>query len=462
MRIYGGDLSRLQRLIDPLVITGLFNILVLSQWQSASLRLTATSSMVVLLAAALILPQGRLYQSYRQHSLFTLLRRLCTSWLLLLAVLLAIGFSAKVSAEFSRFAVASWVFLGWALLFSMHVGGRKLLRWHRSRGGNSRSVLYWGMPDAAIAFYQRLQRAPYLGLRMEAWFSPQSPSSERLPQGMPAWGGNLRDLRRWLEQHTVDQIVFSHVSRDDLSMADLLRFFGDTCIPVTYAPAWALPGMRFEIDQVADQPCIDLWRQNESPLDGLLKRGFDLAVATFAITVLSPVLAAIALAIRCTSPGPVFFRQDRYGLDGQRFAVVKFRTMRVLEAGDQQGLRQATRDDPRITPLGRFLRRWSLDELPQLFNVLMGDMSIVGPRPHAVDHNEQYRRLIPGYMQRHLAKPGMTGLAQIRGFRGETSTLEAMARRIAADLEYQRDWTLGTDLKILIKTVLHLRSPNAY
>jgi putative colanic acid biosynthesis UDP-glucose lipid carrier transferase len=154
--------------------------------------------------------------------------------------------------------------------------------------------------------------------------------------------------------------------------------------------------------------------------------------------------------------------QDRYGLDGRRFRIYKFRTMRVLEAGDQKGLRQATRNDPRVTPVGAVLRRWSLDELPQLFNVLEGTMSLVGPRPHAVDHNEQYRRLIPGYMQRHLFKPGITGLAQVSGFRGETSTLEAMALRVAADLEYQREWSLGRDLKILVKTVLHIRSPNAY
>jgi putative colanic acid biosynthesis UDP-glucose lipid carrier transferase len=156
------------------------------------------------------------------------------------------------------------------------------------------------------------------------------------------------------------------------------------------------------------------------------------------------------------------FSQDRYGLDGRRFRILKFRTMRVLEAGDQPGLRQATRDDPRITPLGRVLRRWSLDELPQLFNVIRGEMSLVGPRPHAVDHNEQYRRLIPGYMQRHTFKPGITGLAQVEGLRGETSNLQSMARRIDADLRYQRDWSLSLDLKILIKTFLRLRSPQAY
>jgi putative colanic acid biosynthesis UDP-glucose lipid carrier transferase len=173
-------------------------------------------------------------------------------------------------------------------------------------------------------------------------------------------------------------------------------------------------------------------------------------------------MVIIAVLVATTSPGPVFFRQARYGLDGRPFPMLKFRTMRVMEAGTTPGLRQASRDDPRVTPIGRILRRWSLDELPQLFNVVGGSMSLVGPRPHAVEHNEHYRRLIPAYMQRHLFKPGMTGLAQVEGWRGETAELEAMARRVEADLRYQRDWSLSLDFMILVRTVLHLRSGNAY
>ncbi|QCH14403.1 undecaprenyl-phosphate glucose phosphotransferase [Synechococcus sp. CB0101] len=463
LRLYGDDLNRLQRLVDPLYVTLLFDGLVLTQLRPRSTAEEWLIAAVVATLAALILPQGKLYQSYRQQSLLTLMRRLSLSWLLLLAVLLALAFGTKVSAQFSRLAVMNWALLGWCGLFLLHVGGRKLLRWWRIRGGNTRSLVYWGTAASAVDFVRRLEQSPYLGLKVVAWFSPAPPPIEqRLPAGMPAWGGGLPQLRHWLDDHSADQIVFSHVTTDQCSMVDLLRFFGDTCIPVTYAPGWVMPGMRFAVEHVADQPCIDLWRPHHSGLDAGFKRLFDLAVAGFALTLLSPLLIGLALAIRCTSPGPVLFKQDRYGLDGRRFLIYKFRSMRVVEAGDQKGLRQATRNDPRITPLGAVMRRWSLDELPQLLNVLKGDMSVVGPRPHAVDHNEQYRQLIPGYMQRHLAKPGMTGLAQIRGFRGETATLEAMANRIAADLEYQRDWSLSTDLRILIQTVLHLKSSNAY
>ena len=166
--------------------------------------------------------------------------------------------------------------------------------------------------------------------------------------------------------------------------------------------------------------------------------------------------------MKLSSPGPVFFRQKRYGLDGKCFWVYKFRSMRVLEAGDQPGLKQATRFDPRVTSVGAVLRRWSLDELPQVFNVIRGEMSLVGPRPHAVEHNEYYRQHVAGYMQRHAFKPGITGLAQVEGLRGETAEMNAMARRIDADLRYQRDWSLKLDVKILIKTLLQLKSPNAF
>jgi putative colanic acid biosynthesis UDP-glucose lipid carrier transferase len=178
------------------------------------------------------------------------------------------------------------------------------------------------------------------------------------------------------------------------------------------------------------------------------------------LVVLSPLLILIAILIPLTSPGPVLFSQDRYGFRGKRFRILKFRTMTVMEAGDQAWLVQASRHDPRITPLDKYLRRWSLDELPQLVNVLKGEMSLVGPRPHAVDHNELYRGQITAFMQRHQFKPGMTGLAQVEGWRGETSTLQSMASRIEADLRYQRDWSLRLDVKILLRTVFGLSSPN--
>jgi putative colanic acid biosynthesis UDP-glucose lipid carrier transferase len=169
----------------------------------------------------------------------------------------------------------------------------------------------------------------------------------------------------------------------------------------------------------------------------------------------------IALAVKLSSPGPVIFKQRRYGLNGEEILVYKFRTMKVCEDGEE--IRQATRDDERVTPIGRFLRKTSLDELPQFINVLQGCMSIVGPRPHAVAHNELYRKLISGYMLRHKAKPGITGWAQVNGLRGETETLDKMAARVQYDLDYLRNWSLSLDLLIILKTIwLVFRDARAY
>jgi len=192
-----------------------------------------------------------------------------------------------------------------------------------------------------------------------------------------------------------------------------------------------------------------------------MKRGTDILFASLMLFAASPVMVAIAFAIKLTTPGRILFTQDRYGLDGERIVVYKFRTMSVCENG--ACVTQATRNDARVTRVGRFLRRTSLDELPQLINVLQGRMSLVGPRPHAVAHNEQYRKVISGYMVRHKVTPGITGLAQVNGCRGETSTVDDMRRRVDYDLEYLRHWCWLLDLKIMVRTLLLvIRDKHAY
>ena len=193
----------------------------------------------------------------------------------------------------------------------------------------------------------------------------------------------------------------------------------------------------------------------------MLKRGSDIFLATCLLSLIWPLLLAIALGVRLSSPGPILFRQRRYGLYGESIYVYKFRTMRVCEDGAT--IAQAQRNDPRVTRFGGFLRRTSLDELPQLFNVLAGTMSLVGPRPHAVSHNEEYRKVIAGYMLRHKVRPGITGWAQVNGYRGETETVEKMQRRVEYDLDYLRNWSLRLDLNIIVKTALLVwRDRNAY
>ncbi|MGE5467691.1 MAG: exopolysaccharide biosynthesis polyprenyl glycosylphosphotransferase, partial [Ignavibacteria bacterium] len=215
------------------------------------------------------------------------------------------------------------------------------------------------------------------------------------------------------------------------------------------------------IDAVAGIPVLAVCETPFYGVNRLLKRASDLALAGAILLLVGPLMLAIALAIKRTSPGPALFKQRRYGLDGAEIVVYKFRTMTVCEDGAE--IRQATRDDPRITPLGAFLRRTSLDELPQFINVLQGRMSVVGPRPHAVAHNEMYRKLISGYMLRHKVKPGITGWAQVNGHRGETATLDRMQARLDFDLAYLRHWSLRLDLEIVVKTVFVVwQKNNAY
>lgn len=457
MRLYSKDLNRLQRLLDPCLLTLLFLAI-----HRVSGVAEAGPALTVFLLAALILPSGKLYRSYRQTSLWTLMRRVSFSWLFVLTALLFIAFLLKISARFSRMEMSLWALSGWALLLLVHVGGRKLLRWYRLYGGNTRSVVFWGTPSQALAFHHRLAQLPWIGLRLVAWFQSPAPQEVALPPSMPPCSGGLQEMGAWLNAHDVDQIYFSYLFDKDVPLTELLQFFGDSCKPVFYLPDWANSTMRFEVDRLGDAFAINIWGQEQSLIDHRIKRLADLSFAVLALLILSPLLLIIALLVAFSSPGPVLFVQQRYGLDGRPFAMLKFRTMTVIEDGAMPGLRQASRNDPRVTPVGRILRRWSLDELPQLLNVLDGSMSLVGPRPHAVAHNEHYRRLVPAYMQRHLCKPGMTGLAQVEGWRGETPELEAMVRRVDADLRYLREWSLSLDFRILLRTVWRFTSRDVY
>jgi len=243
---------------------------------------------------------------------------------------------------------------------------------------------------------------------------------------------------------------------------DLLDDLRDTTASIYYVPdVFVFDLIQARTGEVMGIPVVALCETPFYGYRGVVKRLTDIAISAAILILCLPVIVAIALLVKATSPGPVIFKQRRYGLDGHEIIVYKFRTMTVSEDGAR--IRQATKDDSRVTALGRILRRYSLDELPQLINVLQGRMSLVGPRPHAVAHNEEYRKLIKGYMVRHKVLPGITGLAQINGCRGETSQLEDMQARVNLDIEYLRRWTPRLDLQILSVTVLKMfRDDEAY
>jgi putative colanic acid biosysnthesis UDP-glucose lipid carrier transferase len=315
---------------------------------------------------------------------------------------------------------------------------------------HARVAVMAGFNDVSHALADRLKRHPEFGILVKGYFDDRS--AERL--GMPpssALLGGLSDLATYMNRNQVDVIFIALPMRQVQRVMDLLEDLRDTTASIYFVPdVFVMDLIQARTTELDGMPIVAMCETPFQGVRGLVKRGMDLGLGLLALLLLSPFLLLVALVVKLSSPGPVIFRQRRYGLDGQIIDVYKFRTMTVTEDGPV--VQQATRDDDRITPVGRFLRRFSIDELPQLLNVIVGNMSLVGPRPHAVAHNEQYRRLIKGYMVRHKVPPGMTGLAQVNGCRGETTQLEDMQRRIEYDLEYLRYWSPTLDLRILVQT----------
>jgi putative colanic acid biosynthesis UDP-glucose lipid carrier transferase len=265
--------------------------------------------------------------------------------------------------------------------------------------------------------------------------------------------GKLCDVNQYAAEHAVDTVYITLPMTRHRRVRELLQSLGDSTSSIYFVPDLTVCDLvQPRFDLVNGIPVVAVC---ESPFyggRGLAKRFTDIALASVLIVLASPVMLGVAMAIKLTSRGPIIFRQKRYGLDGKEIIVYKFRSMTVTEDGDRT-YKQVTRNDSRVTPVGAFIRATSLDELPQLFNVLEGSMSIVGPRPHAIAVNEQYRRLIPGYMVRHKVKPGITGWAQVNGFRGGDD-IDSMRRRIELDLEYLQHWSLTLDLMIILRTAL--------
>lgn len=375
-------------------------------------------------------------------------------WLVLLAILFAIGYVTKTSSEFSRRVVLTWATLTPVPLIFISVAFNEIVRRFMLAQSNVRIAVVAGYNDVSLALTERVQADPGLGIRVEGSFDDRSPERLGMPVGKGLLGG-LSDLAGYVNTHKVDLIFIALPMRQVQRVVDLLDELRDTTASIYFVPdIFVMDLIQSRTAEISGVPVVAMCETPFQGTPGLVKRTMDVAISALAMLALSPFLLVVAALIKLTSAGPVIFRQRRYGLDGQIIDVYKFRTMKVVEDGPK--VTQVTRDDPRVTAIGRFLRRYSIDELPQLFNVLGGSMSLVGPRPHAVAHNEEYRGLIKGYMVRHKVLPGITGLAQVNGCRGETSRLEDMKARIEYDLEYLRQWTPSLDLRILFRTAVQV------
>ncbi len=399
---------------------------------------------------------------------FTLASRIGLGWLAVVGVLLLLGYATKSSEVFSRRALFLWFVLTPPFLVASSIGVQQWLRALLVSARYTRTAVIVGTTKMALELARTLHQRPELGLKLRCVFTDEAsgdpPLDERTSTALRDVGAEIRKgggVSEYVNARRIDVVFIAreaHVPGVRAMCAELR----DTTSSVYLIPDVSLYDlMQARVGDVDGIPVVALC---ESPLQGgrgALKRVTDIVFSTLLLIVAAPLMALIALAIKLDSPGRVFFKQDRYGLDGERIVVYKFRTMTVCENG--RIVVQAKRNDARVTRVGRFLRRTSLDELPQLINVLQGRMSLVGPRPHAVAHNEEYRKLISGYMVRHKVTPGITGLAQVSGCRGETSTLDDMRRRVQYDLEYLRHWCWLLDIKIMLRTlVLVFRDKRAY
>ena len=395
--------------------------------------------------------------------------RIGIGWFAIVGVLLLLGYATKSSEDFSRRALFLWFLLTPPFLVAASLGVQQWLRALLVSSRYARHAVIVGTTKMALELARTLHTRPELGLKLRCVFIDEAcgdlPIADRTAAAIRKFAGaEIRtggSVSNYVNTRHIDVVFIARETHAPgvREMCDELR---NTTSSVYLIPDVSLYDlMQARVGDVDGIPVIALC---ESPLQGgrgALKRVTDIVLATLLLALAAPVMVLIAIAIKLDSPGRVFFKQDRYGLDGERIVVYKFRTMTVCENGGV--VVQAKRNDARITRIGRFLRRTSLDELPQLLNVLQGRMSLVGPRPHAVAHNEQYRNLIAGYMVRHKVTPGITGLAQVSGCRGETSTVDEMRRRVQYDLEYLRHWCWLLDIKIMLRTLLLVfRDKGAY
>ncbi|MCA9230105.1 MAG: undecaprenyl-phosphate glucose phosphotransferase [Planctomycetales bacterium] len=416
-----------------------------------------------LLVHTIAIEVSGLYRSWRGARMTTELWCVLINWIYTAPAVLGIGLLTRFNAEFSYNTKLAWLALTPAAMASSRVVLRMVLRNLRKRGLNTRSFAICGMNELGLQLADNINASPELGLTFAGFFDDRpNPRGEQLVGKDYERTGTLNKLASMAREGDVDMVFIAFPMRAEKRIRDYLDRLSDSTASVYIVPDFFVFQMlHARWNQINGLPVVSVFETPISGIDGVLKRGFDLVVATLTLAALALPMAVIAALVKWSSPGPVFFRQKRYGLVGEEIRVWKFRSMRCHDEGDV--VRQASKDDDRVTPIGRLLRRTSLDELPQLFNVLDGSMSLVGPRPHASAHNEQYRSLIDGYMLRHKVKPGITGLAQVNGWRGETETLEKMERRIEFDHRYIREWSLFMDFKILLQTiVVVLRQENAY
>ncbi len=451
-------LDELARVADPLIIALAG---VAAHWAYLNSPVSSpywVAIIVVALASLLVFPVVGLYSPQRGASIVEDLRALVSGWLLLLAVGVFMIFITKNGDLYSRVWVALWVTSGFVLQTAMRVALRLVLRSLRRRGYNLRHICIVGAGELGREVALRLRRAPWSGLQLHGFYDDTPDLAGTSVDGVPVLG-SIDRLRGDLDRGELDQVWIALPLRAEERIRALVTELRAHPVQVRYVPdIFGFQLLRHSFSEVAGMPVIGL---TDTPMQGVqrvLKAIEDYGGGGIAFLLLSPLLLLIALAIRLTSAGPILYRQQRVTWNGKHFTMLKFRSMHTGAETDS-GPVWSQQGDPRTTGLGALLRRFSLDELPQLINVLRGEMSLVGPRPERPQFVARFREEIPGYMQKHMVKAGITGWAQINDLRGSSD----LAKRIQYDLYYIENWSLWFDMRILALTVWHVfKSRNAY
>jgi len=461
-------LTSFAKLLDTSIIVLMLAVPMLLRADAWPLRYTV-ALLVAIMTFHVIAELVTLYRPWRGESVTRQFFRLLRVWIGTMFVLLFVGYMFKETAGFSRLAVTIWFITTPLLMSGWRALAQMMLTHWLERDAMRRGALVWGSGDIADQLANTIESSAGLGLRLVEQIPPTiQPQSSGVGHDnaanaateSPHRQATLLEQRARRGDFSILYIVLGTVTK--ASAIDMVERLADTRVSVYLVPdqfdTYLFDG---HWSNLGDIPLVSIFDTPFWGPHGWLKKLQDLVLSTLILTFAALPMALIALAVKLTSQGPILFRQRRCGIDGKEITVIKFRTMTVTEDGVK--VIQARQNDPRLTSIGGFLRKHSLDELPQFINVLRGEMSIVGPRPHAVAHNEFYRRQVKGYMLRHKVKPGITGWAQINGWRGETDQLQKMEKRLEYDLWYIQHWSFWLDIKIILITLLRgFVSPNAY
>lgn len=373
------------------------------------------------------------------------------SWVWVLSVLALLGYATNTLSSFDTDMLFAWGIATPLVQWALVAIGTAVQRHLASLPDARRPAVIIGAGRMGMRVAQMLKLRQAFGHDLLGVFDDRSADRVNMPEDAVLLG-SLKGLPEFIEAHGVKDVFITLPLTSQPRIQSLLESLQNTTASIHFVPdIFGVSVIQGRLEDMGGVPVVGLMVAPFTGINGFIKRVSDIVLSSLILLMISPILLMLAIGVKMSSPGPVIFRQRRTGLDGEIIEVYKFRSMRAEDNGPV--VKQATRDDPRITPFGAVIRKTSLDELPQFVNVLQGRMSIVGPRPHAVAHNEQYRKLVKAYMARHKVKPGITGWAQVNGLRGETDTLDKMAARIEYDLEYLRNWTLGLDLLIIARTV---------